>query len=281
MARDDEVLVFLGRLADSFCTTVDDRRGASLLRVASTDDGLEVGILDLDGPPAEALLGAEVPDEWVALGVVAGGWAHPLDDGQVGRGCRRRVTSVVIVHRSGEIVARLRVGNDEVLREPPAYGLILDGLQRAFGLPTAPPLCSTGVPFAILWLEDIVVAASAGSGPFTWADARALHPAWKVFGADEAGPPTADLLVAATALQETMNWECLRRLAIARPRPTPWLTPEEAAWCDAGAYSRWWMDRLPSLDFFLAEVRRSAGSGVARRCANVLHRLGVLSRTAA
>ena len=165
MARHDEVLEFLGRWADSLCTAVDDRPGASLLRVALTEDGLEVGVADLDGPPAEVLLGSEAPAEWVALGVAAGGWAHPLDDGQVGRGRRRRMRSVVIVHRSGEVVSRLRVGDDEVLREPPAHGLTLDGLQRALGLPTAPPLQSTGALCALMWLEEVIVAAEDRSRP--------------------------------------------------------------------------------------------------------------------
>ncbi len=283
-----QILDFLGRLADELCTPNphrDDADGGLLIRVVPTDDGADVGFLDLEGePPADVLLGMVAPDDWVALGVAARGWARPLDTecGTAGRGRRRRSSTVVLVHRSGEVVSRLRVGA-EVHREAPAYGLTLDGLQRALALPTAPPLVTTGVLFATMWLEDVVVAARDGRRALPWAEARALHPAVRMLAASGEEPGAgADYPVAAgKALERVGDWEHLRWQAVEGRWSAPPLTPVDAAWCDAGAFSRWVMAGHLGLDDLVAEVKRAAGAGVSRRCAAVLHRLGVLSCAAA
>ena len=288
MAR---ILDFLDHLADELCTSDDDEYGdGMLIHVVPTDDGAGVGFLDLEGdPPADILLGTVAPDGWVALGVAVRGWARPLDPTTGGTastagggGWRRRSSSsVVLVHRSGKVVSRLRVG-DEVHREPPAYGLTLDGLQRALGLPTAAPVVTTGVLFSTMWLESVVVAAREG-GMLSWAQALTLHPAVRLLAsADEPLPAGAgDPVAAGRALARVCDWEFLRWQAVEGRWSAPPLTPVDAAWCDAGAFSRWVMTGHPGLDDLLVEVKGAAGSGVSRRCASVLHRLGVLSRTAA
>jgi hypothetical protein len=281
MAHDLRVFDFLGQLADTLCSDPDDDRGGLLVHVAPAEGGVTVGMLDVEGQaPVELLLGMVAPDEWLALGLAAHGWAYPLEAApQRNRQQRRRTSSVVLVHRSGEVVSRLRVG-EEVHREPPAYGLTLDGLQRALGLPTAPPLVSTADFFAWLWLVTVIGAAEQRAGSLSWAEARALHPAVEVLGGlliEGADDPVA----ASQALAHRFDWDWLRWSAVEDKWRLAGLTPTEAAWCDAGAYSRWVMHRLPGFATLLGEVRRTAGSGVARRCASVLRHLGVLSRSAA
>lgn len=270
------ILDFLGQLADSLCTAVDDGAGGQLVHVAATDDGLTVGLLDLEGaPPADVLLGTVAPDDWVALGVATGGWAHPLDAGPGDRRGPTRTVVVVLVLRSGDVVSRLRVG-DEMIHEPPAYGLTLDCLQRALGLPTAPPLASTGDLFARMWLADVVAAAEEQRGALTWAQARARHPAIVLLEGTEPIAGADDPVLAGRALERALDWEQLRWMAVEGRWSAGPLTPTDAAWCDAGAFSRWVLDRRPDVDALLVEVKQTAGSGVARRCAAVLRRLGVL-----
>ncbi|MEA2716154.1 MAG: hypothetical protein QOI99_471 [Actinomycetota bacterium] len=282
MALDLQVLDFLGHVADTLSSLPDDGRGAMLVHVAPADDGLTVGFLDLDGQaPAEALLGTVAPEEWVALGVAAPGWAYPLDRTPAAAvRQRRRTSSVVIVHRSGEVVCRLRVGG-ELLHDPPEYGLTLDCLQRALGLPTAPPLTSTGDLFARLWLHNVVRAAEERAGSLTWAQARALHPAVQLLAGEEPVEGADDPVAAGRAMARVFDWENLRWQAVEGLWQAACLTPTDAAWCDTGAFSRWVMDRRPGIDILLADVRRTAGSGIARRCTSVLHHLGVLRRSAA
>ena len=89
MAR---ILDFLGQLADELCTTDDDDDGDGLLiHVVPTDDGANVGFLNLEGEaPAEVLLGTVAPDEWVALGVAARGGPGPSTRPPAGSRHRRR-----------------------------------------------------------------------------------------------------------------------------------------------------------------------------------------------
>ena len=223
------------------------------------------------------------PDEWTALGVVSGGWARPLDveEGRAvaGDGSRTRAAVVTIVHRSGQVVGRARVG-PKVVTEPPAYGLTVDALQRALGLPAAPPLQTTGVLFASNWLENIVIAAADGGRRLTWAEARAQHPAFQVLAGAEPPIVDVDLVTAARALERAWDWEALR-WQVVEGLLEGMTTPTEAAWFDAGSFSRWVMRGRAGLDDLLAEVKRTSGSGVSRRCASVLHRLGLLDRAVA
>ncbi len=277
-----QILEFLGQLADELCAAEEDDDDL-LVHVVATADGASVGFLDLVGEaPADVLLGMVAPDDWVALGVAVHGWARPLDAMSTGGRDRRRTALALLVHRSGEVVSRLRVAG-EVHREPPAFGLTLDGLQRALGLPTAPPQVSTGHLFAAIWLESVVGAARERRGALTWAEARAMHPAVRMLAAagEEPIEGADDPVAAGKALARALDWERLRWEAVEGRWSAPPLGPLDAAWCDAGAFSRWVMDGRPELHALLREVKRAAGSGVARRCVAVLHRLGLLGRSAA
>ncbi|HVE47078.1 MAG TPA: hypothetical protein VNA57_10090 [Acidimicrobiales bacterium] len=274
----DPLLHFAGQTADTFLESVADGRGGVLLYIAPAADGWDVGIRDLEGyAPADVLLGFVAPDEWLALGIAAGGWAHDLDAAPSVATRRQRVAAVTIVLRSGAVVARRGMG-EEVLREPPAYGLSLDGLQRALDLPAAPPLHSTGVLFATNWLDHIVVAAGDRGRRLTWPEARILHPALQLLAQEFPDVEGVDVVAAARVLERACGWDELRWMVVDGRRPDDMLTPTDAAWLDAGSFSRWTMSWRADVDTLLDQVRRASGSSVARRCAAVLHHLQVPCR---
>lgn len=126
---------FLDHLAESLGRAIADEGGGVLVHVVARPDGPDVGILPLDGlAPADVLLGTVAPPDWSVLGVATTGWARSLGR----RSARVRAEVVVLVVRDGRVVGRVR-HRDQVITEPPASGVTLDCLQRALGLPTAPP----------------------------------------------------------------------------------------------------------------------------------------------
>jgi hypothetical protein len=241
----------LHAVADSLGHAVADNGGALLVHVIQTPGGPDVGILPLDGlAPADALLGVVAPDHWAAVGVASMGWARSLDR-PAGRGVRTEV--VVLVARDGHVVGRVRHGG-EVLTEPPASGLVLDGLQRALGLPTAPPDVRVADFVAMAWLEGVVAAGRAHRQP----------------------PPLSEIGTLLPALAEGgLDWSRLRALVIDGRWQEPGLTPTDAAWFDDGAFSRWVISGRPSLAALLSELRRVVGHTEARRYAQKLRSLGV------
>ena len=134
-ARSSLDTAFLNDLAESLGRAIADNGGGVLVHVVARPDGPDVGILPLDGlAPTDVLLGAVAPADWAILGVATTGWARQLGR----RHGRVRAEVVVLVARDGRVVGRVRQG-DQVITEAPAYGVTLDCLQRALGLPTPPP----------------------------------------------------------------------------------------------------------------------------------------------
>jgi hypothetical protein len=235
---------FLCLLADSLVTSLADGGDSALVHVIARPEGPEVGILPLDGAePAEYLLGAVAPAEWSALGVATRGRAGPLSGG----GAPSAAEVVVLVPRAGPVVGRMR-HRGEVVTEPPAYGLAVDCLQRALGLPTAPPQVPAVHLAATAWLEAVLRTAGV-------AEALELLEPGLEWGA--------------------LRWERLRQLAAQGRWPHPTVSPEDAAWFDEGSFSRWVLaDRLP-LPALLSEVAATIGPAEARRCAGVLAGMGI------
>lgn len=235
---------FLCLLAESLASSLADGGDSVLVHVSPRPDGPDVGILPLDGvAPAEYLLGTVAPPEWSALGVATRGRAGPLS----GQGPSSRAEVVVLVPRVGEIVGHMRHGG-QVFSEPPAYGLTVDCLQRALGLPTAPPQSPAFQLVATALLEAAVCA-------------------------DDSGPALA--LLDAGGDWSGFSWERLRQLVAAGHWPDPTLTPEDAAWFDEGGFSRWVLTGRPTLPALLGRVADVAGFGEARRCAGVLQAMGL------
>lgn len=245
---------FLASLADRLGQVVAEGGESFLVHVSPQPDGPDVALLPLEGlAPADALLGTVAPEAWSALGVAAGGWAGSVD-GPASE--RVRAEIVILVARDGHVVSRVRYG-DDVLREPPANGLTLDCLQRALGLPTAPPEVPVAELLAVEWLERILDAGRRRR-PLSWSAIRRLHPA------EEVG--------------ECPDWGQLRWLAVEGRWEVPGLTPTEAAWCDDGAFSRWALDGRPPSSALLAALPGVVGTAHARRCARIARRPGTIIR---
>ena len=231
-------------LAETLVSSLAGGGESVLVHVIAREEGPEVGVLPLDGAaPAELLLGAVAPAEWSALGVATRGRAGPLS----GPGPSSTAEVVVLVPRVGQVVGRMRHGG-QMHSEPPAYGLSLDCLQRALGLPTAPPQVPSVHWLATTWLEAALRSPDAG-------DALA----------------TFD-----TGLDWTsVGWERIREHVAAGRWPDPTIAPEDAAWFDEGGFSRWVLTGRRTLPSLLREVATAAGFGEARRCAGVLADMGL------
>ena len=189
--------------------------GSLLFHLVGTDDGFDLGLRPVDTHPADLLLGQVAADEWDALGVMASGWASPIGEGRASLHARRRATeTIVIVHRDGTGVGRMRVEGQPVVETPPGGGVILESLQRAMGLATAPPDQPVETLATLRWMRAI--AAAPGRRALSWERARSLQP---------------------TEVDGT--WEAARRSVaegrVAEPGTPPWL----AAWMDDGMFCRW------------------------------------------
>lgn len=231
-------------LAETLVSSLADGGESVLVHVIAREAGPEVGILPLDGAaPAELLLGADAPAEWSALGCATRGRARPLS----GHGPSSTAEVVVLVPRVGKIVGRMRHGG-ELITDAPAYGLTVDCLQRALGLPTAPPQVTSVHWVATTWLEAVLRSP------------------------DPAGTAAA---LGAGEEWSSLGWERIRQLVAAGQLPDPAVTPEDAAWFDEGSFSRWVLGGRPSLPSRLREVAVVVGFAEARHCAGVLADMGL------
>lgn len=228
---------FLDDLADSVSRALADNGDGVLVHVSCSDTGVDVGFLPLEGrAPADLLVGTVAPPHWAVLGTAVPGRAWSLD--RPGEGATR-VEAVVLVARDGRVVSRVRQG-DRVLTEPPGSGVTLDCLQRAFGLPTAPPEVPPTHLLASMWLQHVVRGGGVGElQPVDW------------------------------------DWGELRQIAVKGGWPERGVTPEDAAWFDDGAFARWVLSSVPPVPFLVAQAKRVLRPSDARRCLRVLRRLGV------
>lgn len=231
-------------LAETLVSSLADGGDSVLVHVIAREAGPEVGILPLDGAaPAELLLGADAPAEWSALGCATRGRARPLS----GHGPSSTAEVVVLVPRVGKIVGRMRHGG-ELITDAPAYGLTVDCLQRALGLPTAPPQVPSAHWMAATWLEAVLRSPDPGE--------------------------TAAMLPAGLEW-DSLGWERIRQLVACGRLPDPAVAPEDAAWFDEGSFSRWALAGRPSLPSLLREVAEVVGFAEARQCAGVLADMGL------
>ena len=252
-------------LADEAATSSDALIVGIVEPVAPTAPG-QLEVLPLAGEhPLVTLLGFTAPARWQAIAVTASGTAFPIDDPG---GSRRPVQICHLLHRSGETVSVLR--DDDGLQHPPhpPEGAIPDACRRALGLPTAPPPASTGILWAVVWLDRMVEAAGepVDRSRFASFDGVAeLHPA------AVPGQPAEALPDAAARFTAEHPWSRLR----AEPHLLPWpvaheVTPEVAAWMDDGMLARWALTAYPDVFDLARSLSPLVDVDVGLRVAEVL-----------
>jgi hypothetical protein len=102
---------------------------ACLFRVIDgPGDEFELGLLRVgDLHPIEVLQGFVAPDDWSALGVVAGAWATTPAG-------RERARVAVVVDREGAASGVVALASGRTITEAPSEGRLLDGLRSALGV---------------------------------------------------------------------------------------------------------------------------------------------------
>jgi hypothetical protein len=105
-----------------------------IVHLSASPDGLDLGVLPLDGlHPLDLLDGAVAPPGWLALGLVSRGWASPWDGSRPSRHpARVPVVATVLADRSGRFVGRVVASDGTVLLdEAPTEGEVPAALLAA------------------------------------------------------------------------------------------------------------------------------------------------------
>jgi hypothetical protein len=241
-------------------------------------EGFDLGVRPIDDGASvvEALAGFTAPSDWSAIGVVTEGNARHLAN----RDERRRVRCVHLVDRTGASGSTLRLQGDDVsvLTDNDGHrpsGRIDDACRRALGLPTAPPEHSSAELWAIVWLERLLEhrGCSPPSMRFPWHEAAGLHPAVALVVADDptcAAEAAKELGRLGEVLAQVHSWPVLRVACAAGDWPVEGVPADVAEWLDDGAFSRWVLGELPSLEQLAAAACDVVPPSVARRLRAVL-----------
>lgn len=211
-----------------------------LVHLAARADGdIDLGLKEVDGHPADILIGCVAPEEWHALGVSQLGWAYDLSKSTT----RRRIRITTLVSRTGSEAAVLRhESGDEVTEiDEPSEGRMSDILRRCLDVATPPPRDEP--PTAIVAAAWLQAVSDADRAPLGWRAVCSLHPA------PPAGDPTvADLIDAARALTGDTTWEELRWETIEGRWTLPQMSTTLASWFDQGSFARAVVPDLDTLD---------------------------------
>lgn len=238
-------------------------------------DGFDLGVLPLEGRhPTELLLGCTAPPEWHAVGLATSGWAyHVADRNDPGRR-RHRVHVVTFVSRTGEHAHRM-ASDDPDLRGKLAgsgapEGEQVDLLRRSLGLPTAPPPVDASAYWTVQWLTDLLSSEPTA----TIEEVLDRHPAMRLLHHGVRGDDH-DVEDVIAAFHRVLTWSRLRALAGDGRFDVPELAPSEAAWLDDGAFSRFVLNRCPSLLVLRTRVGRHLAPEVTAAVEELLERLEV------
>lgn len=200
----------------------------------------QLEVLTLDGDhPASVLLGASVPSDTAAVGVVTTGWSVPADD----RVDRVPVRSTVLVAADGQVAGRLAGGGATAVPAAPAGGLVMDLLRRAIGCATDPPAAPLVELLACTWLAQLAVCHPEAS----WAELAEVHLALQVTPDRSAN----ELVEVALEVADELGWAGMRR--VVRTGGWPGVCQADvAAWLDDGAFARWTLGSFPPVADLLA-----------------------------
>jgi hypothetical protein len=195
-----------------------------------------------DDDPVPSLLGRTVKHEIVAVGICAPATAASKSDASLDTD----QTVVHVVHRNGIAITVLSHPAGVRTFGPttePQRGRVPDACRRILGLATSPPTDSMTDFVISAWLE-VIVRQALRTPELSWSDIVTLHPACNTV--NEA--PTPAIVAQATHdLGGALDWERFRKvIATVGGFPFGDSAKETAAWMDAGMFSRWAMDSLPS-----------------------------------
>jgi hypothetical protein len=237
---------------------------------------VELAVKTLDGNSVTtALMGFVAPPECIALAAVTGAWAAPATDADFDETDRGRfpstrpsahpdavrARSILVVSRSGGIAGRIHCADGRILdhdEDGGPLGFTIDGLRRAFALPTAPPAIPTTELLTTLWLVDIADAgqrARTRGRRLTWPAAAKLHLAFRILRAAGDQPHHERLVPAARALGRVLTWSEVRRQATRRGWLSGIVTADLASWMDEGMLARWLLAAFNPLPELLADAR--------------------------
>ncbi len=218
---------------------------------------------------------------------------------------RARIRVVFLVGRDGWSASTLHLdgGAREVRRHDGLgdEGRVSDFCRRVLGLPTHPPAADVRSLFAVLWVQTLL-SRFATAGEITMAaDATGLHPwaeghldapflcaashhlAFKVWPAvldqlprqrfdhrPDARAVRAALLERTEVLAEALPWERMREWLASSDIPMLGLSPADAAWHDAGSFSRAVLEGAPPASVWLDQAAPDLPRRLARQIAFVL-----------
>lgn len=253
-----------------------------LVHMSSDLGDPEVCLHPLPDHPAHTLLGFVAPEEWDAIGTLSYGWAgEPGPVPPSRQPDRRRVRLTTLVDRDGEVASRMRDSLGHIEEHAPGEGVVLECLQRAIGVSTAPPPVPTGQLFGALWLEAVAAQRAVLGRRLAWGQAAQLHPASVVIGLD--GRPAVDpdhLADLAAGLNRALPWSEVRWLSVS----TGWLehvaSPTVAAWMDDGMFARTALHLHP-IDLAWQQAENALTARARAKVAHVLGRLAASTPAAA
>lgn len=253
-----------------------------LIHTTTGDGDPRVHIDPLPDHPAHTLLGFVAPEGWGAIGALCYGWAGELGPVPPSRQPnRRRVRITTLVDRQGRVASRLRDSHGRTHEHDPAEGVIIECLQRAVGVSTAPAPAPSGDLFTALWLEAVAARSLVLGQRLAWGAVAALHPASVVVGHGDRPALSPDRLVElAAALSSVLPWSEIRWVAIS----TGWLehvaSPTVAAWMDDGMFARTALHEHP-LDLAWQQAEPAVTARARAKLVHVLDRLATADPTAA
>jgi hypothetical protein len=141
---------------------------------------------------------------------------------------------------------------------PDGEGMVLDALQRALGLPTAPPAAPITEWLALMLF--IAVIGDHGVGRRVgWSQLRPFLERYEHLG-------------------DIGTWEALRRLVAKGHDLTAGVNAEAAAWMDAGMFARSVLAELPPYEVLLERARRAATPEAFTQIRRLLRKWGLRTR---
>ena len=248
------------------------RRAPVWLEWRATDQEGWVTAREYDGP--RGLFGRRVDSEWEGAAVVGTGRFRLLDDAHeppavLQPGFSGGLIMACAVRRDGWVDWRMNLPDGTSCNRVPEEGFMLDVLKRSLDLATPPPPSSIAPLELGAWIASITTTSGTQGRRLDWDEAIRLHPAL----GETTGEETVEVLPLLRARNAADDWDLMRRLVASGLATAIAPDPSVASWMDAGMFSRWVLDGLPSLADLLAMVRPHLESTAYRQVHHLARRL--------